>query len=320
MPELGLWLDPREPKVGGELVFVSHAHSDHIAAHREVIVTAPTARLMQTRVRGARIEHTLRYGHPVEFHNGPTPFRLTLLPAGHILGSAMALIETVGGSLLYTGDFKLRRSLAAEMCEPRGADILIMETTFGLPKYRFPGNATAFGETIRFCREAISRQQTPVLLCYSLGKAQEVLRALGNAQLPIVLHEQAHKLTKIYENFDVNFPAHELFDAATARGKVILWPPGADLPALRKQIGETKLAVLTGWAMDSSCRYQHRADSAFVVSDHADFDELIEMVMLVQPKQVYTVHGFVREFAHTLRGLGHDAIAPGWHEQMALEI
>lgn len=320
MPDLGLWLDPREPKTGDELVFVSHAHSDHIAAHREVILTEPTARLMQARIRGSRIEHTLRFGHPVEFHQGKIPFRITLLPAGHILGSAMALVEAVGGSLLYTGDFKLRRGLAAEMCEPRGADILIMETTFGLPKYRFPRGDVTFEQVIRFCRETLEHDETPVLLAYSLGKTQEVLRALNAARLPVMLYEQAFKLTKIYEQLGQSFPAHEEFDAGNTRGKILIWPPGATTQNLRAKLGKARLAVLSGWAMDASCRFQNRADAAFPVSDHADYDELLEMVTLVQPKKIYTVHGFAREFAHTLRSLGHNAVAPGWHEQMALEL
>lgn len=138
LPELGLWLDPHHRVAGPELAFVSHAHSDHTGAHREVILSAPTAHLMTARIGGQRVENILPFGEPREFAGGKIPFRLTLLPAGHILGSAMAFIETGGGTLLYTGDFKLRPGLAAEICEPRRADLLIMETTFGRPAYEFP--------------------------------------------------------------------------------------------------------------------------------------------------------------------------------------
>src|SRR5437763_13636527 len=101
LPELNLWLDPHQPRLGAEKVFVSHAHSDHTAAHREVILSSPTAKLMQARIPGGRLEHKLDFGKPATFENGAEPFALTLLPAGHIFGSAMALIEARGTRLLY---------------------------------------------------------------------------------------------------------------------------------------------------------------------------------------------------------------------------
>ena len=122
MPQLELWLDPHEPHSGAEKVFVSHAHSDHIAEHREVILSAPTSRFMQARLGGAPEERILSFGQPALFDTRGLRWQITLLPAGHIFGSAMGLIEAEGESLLYTGDFKLRRGLSAEPCEPRHAD------------------------------------------------------------------------------------------------------------------------------------------------------------------------------------------------------
>ena len=149
LPQLGLWLDPSQAVRGPERVFVSHAHSDHTARHREVILTEATARLMKARIGGRRLEHVLPFGEPRRFEGDPVPFQITLLPAGHILGSAMALIEAEGESLLYTGDFKLRHSLSAGLCEPRPADVLVMETTFGRPQYRFPPDDAVWSELIR---------------------------------------------------------------------------------------------------------------------------------------------------------------------------
>src|SRR6188474_3133528 len=112
LPESGLWLDPHDPQV---LAFVSHAHSDHLGAHREVIVSRGTSALMRERLGGKRIEHVLEYGDTFEVRG----LRITLLPAGHIFGSAQSLIESEAGSLLYTGDFKLRHGLSAEPAQWR---------------------------------------------------------------------------------------------------------------------------------------------------------------------------------------------------------
>src|SRR5438445_659015 len=131
LPEQNLWLDPWEAK---PFAFVSHAHSDHIAAHAEIIVSERTARLMQTRLPGKRKEHVVPFGTRTSVRD----LDLILLPAGHIFGSAQFFLETEAGSLLYTGDFKLRRGRSAEPAEWTHAQTLIMETTYGLPRYRLP--------------------------------------------------------------------------------------------------------------------------------------------------------------------------------------
>src|ERR1700724_4018553 len=120
LPAKDLWLDPREPK---GFAFVSHAHSDHIAPHEEIVLSERTARLLQARMPGTRTEHVLPFGEQRRVHD----VDLTLLPAGHIFGSAQLLLATEDEILLYTGEFKLRHGKSAEPAEFRQADILIME-------------------------------------------------------------------------------------------------------------------------------------------------------------------------------------------------
>src|SRR5690349_4003719 len=110
LPQLDLWLDPWDAK---PFAFVSHAHSDHIAPHEEIIVSERTARLMQARMPGERREHVIPFGQKIALRG----IEMTLLPAGHIFGSAQILVEAEGDSLLYTGDFKLRRGKSAEPAE-----------------------------------------------------------------------------------------------------------------------------------------------------------------------------------------------------------
>ena len=318
LPELNLWLDPHEPQI--DKVFVSHAHSDHIALHREIILSAPTAKLMRARLVGNWREHVLEFGEARRFENGETAFDLTLLPAGHIFGSAMALLRTRGVSVLYTGDFKLRPSLSAELCQPHAADILIMETTYGRPQYVFPPTAEVLKGVVRFCREALDNSETAVLLGYSLGKSQELLCSLGDEGLPLMLHGAVYKLTQIYEQFGQCFPKYERYDAGSAQGKVLLCPPNVVNSVMLRNLGKTRTAILTGWAVDSNCRFRYQCDAAFPLSDHADFNDLIEMVKRVQPKKVFTLHGFAADFAQTLRELGYEAQALSENEQFALPL
>ncbi len=361
LPRLGLWLDPHRAKPGH--VFVSHAHSDHIAAHPESILTEPTAWFMRHRLGGQRAERILRFGEPHEFGSGTgvspvrpssepslfgrtethgrdaratMPFRLTLLPAGHILGSAMAFIEADGESLLYTGDFKLRPNLCAEACEPRHADYLVMETTFGRPQYQLPPEADVWRDLVAFCRSALADGATPVLFAYSLGKSQELLAGLRDAGLPIALHKEAAKLTRIYEHFGQKFPPYEIFPVAAdvrrrndethanppphVGGYILIAPPQSSRSVLFQQLGKIRTAVVTGWAMDSSCRFRSGTDAAFPLSEHADFPGLVEFVKRVEPKKVFTLHGFAADFARTLRELGFAAQALSEQEQLDLPL
>src|SRR5216683_1106425 len=115
LPVYDLWLDPWEAK---RFAFVSHAHSDHIAPHKEIILSERTARLLQARMPGSRTEHILPFGEQRRVHD----VGLLLLPAGHIFGSAQLFLSNQGETLLYTGDFKLRHGKSAEAAEWRGTD------------------------------------------------------------------------------------------------------------------------------------------------------------------------------------------------------
>ena len=313
LPQIGWWLDAqmRTPRS-----FVSHAHGDHIARHQEILSTATTARMMHARLPGKREQTALPFGRPYELEFGVTA---TLHPAGHIYGSSQILLESEEhGSLLYTGDFKLRPGYAAERCATPRADILIMESTFGLPRYVFPPEAEVVAGIIEFCRRALADGATPVLLCYSLGKSQEVHRALAPANLPIMLHADTHRLTRICEQLGLDFPAYREFDSNEVAGHVVLCPSHGQ--GLLSRLPARRTAVITGWAMDPGAIYRSRCDAAFPLSDHAGYDELIAYVELVQPKRIFTLHGFAREFASTLRERGWDALAIGQGNQLEFKL
>jgi DNA ligase-1 len=323
LPTLALHLDPHGRQLGPERAFISHAHSDHAGSHREVILSEPTSRLMRARWGGKRVEHVLPFHETRRFDGPGEPYQITLLPAGHILGSAMALVEWAGGSLLYTGDFKLRPGLTAELCDPRparGCDMLIMETTYGRPHYQLPPCAAVLDDLLRFCRQALEDGVSAVVLGYSLGKSQEILRALHDAGLPILLHNSVEKLTRIYEDFGHRFPPYESLEAADPSRKVILCPPNVVKSMTAVLSNGARVAVVTGWAMDKSCRFRYRADAAFPFSDHADFPGLVELVRQVAPRRVFTLHGFAADFAQSLRELGFDAQAISEDEQLMLPL
>ena len=313
LPQIGWWLDAQARTARS---FVSHAHSDHIARHQEILCTPATARFLHARIPGRRVVTELPFDIPHALEFGVTA---TLHPAGHILGSAQIhLSSPEHGSLLYTGDFKLRPGLAAEPCATPRADTLIMETTFALPRYVMPPETEVIAQLIAFCQQAVADGATPALLCYSLGKSQEVLRALAPAGLPIMLHAETLRLTRIYEKLGVAFPPFREFDAREVAGHIVICPPHSS--GLLSRIPAVRTAAITGWALDSSAIYRYRCTAAFPLSDHADFPSLLRFVELVQPKRVLTLHGFAREFAATLRARGIEALALGHANQLEFPL
>ncbi len=313
LPQVGWWLDAHFAQARA---FVSHAHSDHIAPHGEVLCSAGTSRLMQARMPGRRREHVLPFGHTEPLTPDTT---VTLHPAGHIHGSAQCLLEHAAhGSLLYTGDFKLRPGRSAEPCATPRADTLIMETTFGRPHYVFPPTAEVLAAIVAFCHACLDEGETPVLFGYSLGKSQELLCGLAEARLPVMLHPQTARLTRIYEELGIAFPAWRAFDAAELPDHVVICPPQSASSAFLKKIPRRRTAVVTGWAVDPGAIYRYQCDAAFPLSDHADFPDLLRFVAAVQPKRVLTLHGFTQDFARTLRERGIEAWALGEDNQLEL--
>jgi Cft2 family RNA processing exonuclease len=267
---------------------------------------------------GKRVEHLLPFGRTEQLTSDTT---VTLLPAGHIFGSALCLLEHAQhGRLLYTGDFKLHAGLAAEPCATPQADVLIMETTFGRPRYVFPSVEDVRSALVQFCQQAFAAGATPVFYAYGLGKSQELLSILGTAGLPVMMHAETFRLTETCRQLGLALPPVREFSADALPGHVVICPPQSRNAAFLRKIPAPRTAMVSGWALDRSTVFRHRCDAAFPLSDHADFPELLRFVELVKPKRVLTLHGFAADFARHLRTLGLDAWAISEHNQMELPL
>lgn len=305
-----LWLDPLRSQ---ESAIVSHAHSDHVRRHRVTISTPGTAELMRRRYGYKTTAVCHEFGEPFRYGEA----QVTFYPAGHVLGSAQVLVDDGSRRLLYSGDVRLRPSAAAETAEVPRADVLIMETTFGLPRYVFPDEAEVVAGIVDFCEHAFAREETPVLLAYSLGKAQEAVMILHRHGIKVAAHSSMLTLCEAYQEHGVAMP-----DCTEQRGRpegrtVVICPPHVRGTALA-EIGKRRTAMLSGWAMDAGARYRYQCDAAFALSDHCGYDDLLRYVELVGAREVYTVHGFVQEFAADLQRRGVAAYALNRPTQLAL--
>lgn len=295
----GLALDvTRRQKLG----FMSHAHADHIARHEVAFCTRETAALYRHRRGQHHRVKELPYRRPTELG----PIRLTTYPAGHCLGSAMLLAESEQQSLLYTGDFKLGPSATSESAELPNADILVMECTFGKPKYRLPPREEVVSELIELVQTLLGVGRTPVIHAYALGKAQEVTKLLTDAGVPVQQHATIFAVSEIYRECGTDLGAVTKYHDKWVPGHaVVTLPRGMKGFRLAGMDDPVSIAV-TGWAMDPSTKYRQQVDHALPLSDHADFDQLIETATRVGAEAIYCTHG-PREFVEHLRAEGFNA-------------
>jgi putative mRNA 3-end processing factor len=289
-----------------ECGFVSHAHGDHIGRHGRTIATAATLALMNHRLgepkRRARAEQL-----PAEYRRpfGLGELTLELFPAGHVLGSAqLRITQRDGRTLGYTGDLCTDTVHAAEPAEVMPCDALVLESTFGQPRYVFPPKAETLARVRAFVDDALSDGVTPVLLGYSLGKAQEILAFFSAAGYACRVHPVIHAIDRIYQAHGVALPGVRPLEVEVApAGEVVVAPPQlAHSPAMRA-VKRRRTAVLTGWAIDGG-RHFRGVDAAFPLSDHADHPSLLAYARATGAARVFTVHGHTDELAASLRREG----------------
>ncbi len=293
-----LWLDAKKVV---DFCCISHGHMDHVFRHKKMIATPATLEFAHLRV-GKTDSVALNYSQPYEIKDA----RITLYPAGHILGSAQVLVEMDGLRLLYSGDFNLDASPAAEAIEIPNCDILIMECTFGKPFYRFPPRHQVEEQLINWVQKTLRQDKVPVVVGYVLGKAQEAMKILGEAGFELSVHGSVKQFARIYEQFGIHFGHWEKFNAQNLEGKVVIVPPKVVRNRTLNKIAKKKTIFLTGWAVHPGLKYRYAVDEAIPLSDHADFYGLVEYVRRARPRKIYTTHGPV-EFATHLRKLGFDA-------------
>ncbi len=308
-----LFLDATRPR---QLSFISHAHADHLARHEQAIATAATLALAGKRGAAPRSALPVPYRQP--FNLGA--LELTLFPAGHVLGSAqLRVVRSVGRTkqrILYTGDLNPVPGLTAEPAEPVACDLLVLESTFGLPRYRFPPREETYEAMAAFARRCFDAGAVPTFLAYSLGKAQEGIKALVERGVSVAAHPAISELCEVYERFGCALP-HRLFRAAQGReaereggprqGEALFWPLGGGPLRLPESAMPLCTAALTGWALDSSTRYRMGVDEAFPLSDHGDFEALLGYAAATGAKRILTHHGSAKEFAAALRDRGFEA-------------
>lgn len=299
--EGGLFIDPWRPV---ERAVITHAHFDHTRLGcGSYLATPETALLMKARLGPDFPVRTARYGESLDA-NG---VRLSLHPAGHILGSAQVRLERNGEVWVVTGDFKRDADPTCAPFEPLRCHGLVTESTFGLPIFRWQEPAAEIAALHRWWRGNAAAGRPSLLFAYALGKAERVLASLVEEIGPIVAHGAVESMAAVYREAGVRLPATRAADSlgrGELAGALAIAPPAAGGSPWVRRFAAAPRAMASGWMRIRGNRRRHALDRGFVLSDHADWPALLQTVDESRAERIWIIHGYAEELARFLREKG----------------
>jgi putative mRNA 3-end processing factor len=300
------YIDPWKPV---KQAVVTHAHADHAyRGNGRYLVAKAGERLARIRLDEDAKIATIDYGKTTSV-NG---VKISFHPAGHILGSAQVRIEYKGEVWVASGDYKLTPDTTCEPFEPIKCHHFITEATFGLPIYRWPPTEQTFEEINSWWRRNIERGKASVLFAYALGKAQRVMSGIDRSLGEIFTHGSVERLTQAYRDSGVDLPPTTYAGGVTDKkkfvGSLIIAPPSAQTSTWLRRFGTQSSGFASGWMMVRGARRQRAVDRGFVLSDHADWPELLTAIRETAAETVYVTHGFASEVVRYLNETGTHAV------------
>ena len=310
--QAGVYLDPWR---GVDKALISHGHTDHArwgSRHyitHEINVTIIKHRLGKISVTGKK------YGEVFNI-NG---VRFSFHPAGHVPGSSQIRVEHKGEVWVFTGDYKTQVDGISTPFEPVKCNTFITECTFGIPVFQWEEPNIVHESINHWWVNNKNDQTTSLLMGYSLGKVQRLLKHLDPSIGKIFTHGATEKMTQILRQF-IDFPATELITRETTKkdveGNLVLAPPAVLGSPWVKKLGKLSTGYASGWMAFRGARRRRAVDRAFILSDHADWQGLLSAIKATGCENIITTHGYTEIFAQYLREQGWNA----WTEKTQYEV
>ncbi|MBI5271210.1 MAG: ligase-associated DNA damage response exonuclease [Burkholderiales bacterium] len=291
-PPGDFYIDPWRPV---ERAVITHAHADHARmGHGHYLAAARGEGVLRARLGDIALQ-ALPYGETIE-HRG---VRLSLHPAGHVLGSAQVRLAHGGQVWVASGDYFVSGAgdgnLSCEPFEPVACDCFITESTFGLPIYRWAPQREVYADINAWWQANAAAGRASLLMGYSFGKAQRILAGVDARIGPIVVHGAVEPLNRAYRDAGVALPpthrVDELDKAALSRALVVA-PPSAQGSAWARRFGDASDAFASGWMQLRGARRRRAVDRGFVLSDHADWPGLQQAIRATGATRVIVTHGY----------------------------
>ncbi|VVB74843.1 Uncharacterised protein [Candidatus Tiddalikarchaeum anstoanum] len=273
-----------------DIAFLSHAHSDHLfKTKNKVLCSDETDELVK--IKGLNLNRAI------------LPENMKMVDSGHILGSKSLVIDEDGQKLVFTGDFSLKNKGFNKSFTPIPCNTLIIESTFGMPKFVFPNFDDEMKRAKDWVDDNTKKGYLSVLCGYALGKNQSVQNYFRDYNSSI--HDSVKNYNKVYEKYGVKLPSHNELKKSDLLFAPLMSKKNEYFQELSRE-RKIKSAVFSGWNIFDDYKYRFGADSGFTISDHADFKELLTTVKLSSPKKIFVHHGFSEQFTNFLRFEGYD--------------
>ena len=284
------YIDPVRPV---DRAVITHGHSDHArAGHGAVLATPQTLEIMRVRYGEDFAGTTQGAAYGEAAHRDAV--EVTLVPAGHVLGSAQAVVRWQGLTMVVSGDYKRRPDPTCAAFEPVACDVFVSEATFGLPVFNFPPAEGQIGELLASVAQFPERAH--LVGAYALGKAQRIIKMLRLAghDAPIYVHGAMLKLNALYAAHGVDLgrlePATGV-SKAELKGAVVVAPPSTLQDRWSRRFPDPVLAFASGWMRVRARVRQRQVELPLIISDHADWGELTDTVAEIHPGELWITHG-----------------------------
>ena len=311
-PAGNFYIDPWRPV---ERAVITHAHADHARrGHAAYLAATPAEGVLRSRLGDITLQ-TLAYGETID-HFG---VRLSLHPAGHVLGSAQVRLEHGGRVWVASGDYFVAGAEADSRednrtCapfEPVRCDCFITESTFGLPIYRWAAQRELFADIDRWWSANAEAGRASLLMGYSFGKAQRILAGVDSSIGPIFVHGAVEPLNRAYRAAGVVLPhttlVSDVSDKARFKGALVIAPPSVQNSAWAQRLGDFSDAFASGWMQLRGARRRRAVDRGFVLSDHADWPGLQRAIAATGAQRVIVTHGYESVMVRWLSEQGLEA-------------
>ncbi len=303
-PHGDFYIDPWKPV---NKAVITHAHSDHARwGSNSYLCQHFTKPLLQLRLGDQHYE-SIEWNEPVNI-NG---VKVSLHPAGHIIGSSQVRLEYKGEVWVFTGDFKTEDDGISTAFEPIRCNTFITESTFGLPIYKWEKQEMLFEKIKQWIQQNKTEEKTSVFIAYSLGKSQRILKPLSETGIPIFAHGAVFNIHQTLLNSGWHLPLVKRITPETTKeelkGCIVIAPSGAESSPWIKRFSPYAVGICSGWMQVRGNVRRKNADAGFVMSDHADWNGLLSAVKATGAEKVFATHGFQSVFSRYLNEQGIEA-------------
>lgn len=298
------YLDPWYPV---KYAVISHGHADHARwGNQHYLCQNDSKAILKHRLGKDISIESLGYNEPKNI-NG---VQVSFFPAGHVIGSAQIKLEYKGFVVVFSGDYKTQPDFISTPFEPVKCHEFITESTFGLPIYKWKTEQELQQELQNWVLQNQQNNRTSVFLGYSLGKAQRILKLIEHVD-DVFVHSAIHNLNTAISNSGIDIPKSIVitsdFKKENVQRKIVILPPALLGSKLIKKIPNAATAICSGWMHIRGNRRWKGVDAGFAVSDHADWEGLLQAVKATEAEKVYVTHGSQAVFSKYLNEIGIEA-------------